>query len=146
MLRIAQLFIALMTAQVGELRTHTGRKLSYIGLLAFFGLLVLVFGLAAATTALTALFGLLYAFLIMAGAALLCLVIVVILMKAADRKHRRLAEERDEMRGRLKQLAMMTALGGATGGKSGFGKMLGMGIVGLATLAAVNSARKGGKD
>ncbi|TPE49406.1 hypothetical protein [Amaricoccus solimangrovi] len=146
MLTIARLFISLFTAQVGEMRSHAGRKLAYAGILAFFGLLVLVFGLAAATTALTAVVGLLYAFLIMAGAALLCGAIVIVLMKAADRKHRRLAEERDEMRGRLKQLAMMTALGGATGGKTGFGKMLGLGIVGLATLAAVRSARRGERD
>lgn len=146
MLRIANLFIALMTAQVGELRTHTRRKVTFGALLGVFGLLALVFGLATLTTALTALFGLLSAFLILTVVALACCAFVAVIMKAADRKHRKAAMERDELRGRLKQLAMTTALGGVTGGKSGMAKTLGLGIVGLATLAAVNRARgKGGK-
>lgn len=146
MLRIAQLFIALATAQFGELKSYTGRRVGHVALLAFFGLLALGFGLAAATTALAAEFGLLYALLIMAGAALFGCVVLMIVMNLAERKHRRLALEREEMRARLKNLALMTALGGTATGKPGIAKVVGLGVVGLATLLAVNSARRKGGD
>lgn len=141
MFTIAKLFIALATAQFGELKAHTGRKVAYSGALFFFGLIALIFGLAAATTALAQRFGLLHAFLIVAGLALFGCIVVLILMNIAERKHRRVALERDEMRDRLKQLALMTALGGTATGKPGLAKIVGIGVVGLATLLAVNSAR-----
>ena len=142
MLTIARLFIALMTARVDEFKTHTSRKVAYSSALGFFGLLVLIFGLSAATVALTQRFGVLYALLIMTGLAFLGCLVMLILMKIAERRHRVVAMEQDELRGRLQQLAVMSVIGGTTGGKPGIGKMIGLGVVGLATLHAVNSARK----
>jgi len=142
MLRIIQLFIALGTAQLGEFKAHTGRRVAFSGLLAFFGLIVLGFGLAAVTVALAAQLGTLYALLIMAGLGLLGCVVVMILMNIAERKHRVVAMERDELRGRLRQLALMTVVGGASGGRPGIGKMIGLGVVGLAGILAVSNARK----
>ena len=141
MFTIARLAIALATAQFGEMKAHTGRKVAYSGALLFFGLIALVFGLIAATVALAKRFGLLYALLIMAGLALFGCVVVLILMNIAERKHRQAVLERDEMRDRLKQLALMTALGGSATGKPGLAKVVGIGVVGLAALLAINSAR-----
>jgi hypothetical protein len=50
--------------------------------------------------------------------------------------------ERDELRGRLRQLALMTVVGGASGGRPGIGKTIGLGVVGLAGILAVSNARK----
>lgn len=141
MFTIAKLAIALGTAQLGEFKAHTSRKVAYSGALVFFGLLVLIFGLTAATVALTQRLGLLYALLIMAGLALLGCIVVLILMNIAERKHRQVVLEREDMRDRLKQLALMTALGGTATGKPGLAKVVGIGVVGLATLLAVNSVR-----
>ena len=146
MFRILQLFIALGTAQLGELKAHTGRRVVFSGLLGFFGLMVLVFGLSAATVALAAYFGTVYALLIMAGLGLLGCIVVMILMNIAERRHRVVAMERDELRGRLQQLALMTVVGGASGGRPGLGKMIGLGVVGLAGILAVTNARRNRRD
>ncbi|PZQ52653.1 MAG: hypothetical protein DI556_03145 [Rhodovulum sulfidophilum] len=140
--RLARLALSLGSARFGELRAHTGRRVVYSSLLGFFGLIALVFGLIAATVALTQQVGLLYALLIMTGLALLGCLVTIILMNLAERKHRQVALEQNEMQARLQQLAMMGLASGFGGGRPGLGKALGIGVVGLAALLALGSATR----
>lgn len=144
MFGILRLFIALGTARLGELRVHTGRRVMYSALLGLFGLIALVFGLIAATVALTEEFGRLYALLIMMGGAIFCALVVLILMNLAERKHRQAQLRQEELRARLSQLAMVTALGGR--GRMGLVKMAGMSVVGLAALLAARSMTRNDDD
>jgi cobalamin synthase len=145
MFTIIKLALALGTAQLGEFKSHTGRRVMYSSVLGVFGFVALIFGLAAATAALAAMFGLVYALLIMAGAALFCCIVTLIMMNLAERKHRRIAAEQHELRDRLQQLAVVTAMG-AAGGRPGIAKIAGLGVVGVAALMALKKARAGSDD
>lgn len=144
MFGILRLFISLGTARLGELRVHTKRRVMYSALLGFFGLIALIFGLIAATVALTEEFGQLYALLMMMGGALFCALVVLILMKIAERKHRKSQLRQEELRARLSHLAMATAIGGR--GRMGYVKMAGMGVVGLAALLAARGMFQGDEE
>ncbi|MFO1107052.1 MAG: hypothetical protein U1E34_13210 [Amaricoccus sp.] len=131
MFRIARLFLSLGSAQVSEFRAQTGRRLVYGALLGFFGLILVVLGLAAITTLLAERFGLAEAFGMMAGGAALCALIVLSAAKLAERRHRALAAERAELQQKLSQLAMLTAFGSA---RPKTGHIVGLGIAAAAAL------------
>lgn len=141
MFRIARLFLSLGQAQIGEFRDQTRRRVIFGALLGFFGLIALIFGLAALTAWLAQRVGLIAAFGIIGGGALACALIVLIAMKLAERRHQALAAERAELQRRLSQLAMMTAFGTA---RPRTGQLIGLGVVAAAALLILG--RLGGKD
>lgn len=134
------MFLSLGSAQIDQLRAQTGRRVLYFGLLAVFGLLLVIFGLGAITAALAAELGLVAALAIMAAAALLGCLVVLVLMKSAERRYRAVAAERAELQRRLSQLAMLSAFGAA---RPRLGQVVGLGV--LAAGAILILGRMNGK-
>ena len=141
MFRIARMFLSLGGAQVAAVRDQATRRVVYYALLGFFGLLFLIFGLAAATVALARQFGLLEAFAMMAGGALVLCLIVLVLSKAADRRARALAAERAELQRRLRQLALLSAMGTA---RPKAAHVIGLGVIAAAVLLVLGRFGGGG--
>ena len=141
MLRLARMFLSLGGAQVAAVRDQAARRIVYFALVGLFGLLFLVFGLAAGTVALAERFGLLAALAIMAGGALFLCVFVLVLSNLADRRARALAAERAELQRRVRQLAMLSALG-ATRPKATH--LVGLGVIAAAVMLVLGHL--GGND
>ncbi len=141
MLSLARMFLSLGGAQVTAVRDQVARRFVYFALLGLFGLIFLIFGLATATVALAERFGLLVALGIMAGAALFLCLFVLVLWKLADRRARALAAERAELQRRVRQLAMLSAIG-TTRPKASH--LVGLGVVAAAVMLILGHL--GGKD
>ena len=141
MFQLARMFLSLGGAQVAAVRDTAARRFVYFALIGLFGALFLFFGLAAATVALAERFGLLEALAIMAGGALFLGLVAFGLSKMADRRARELAVERAELQRRLRQLAVLSAVGAA---RPKAAHLVGLGVVAAAILLLVG--RLGGKD
>lgn len=143
MFRIARLLFSLGGAQFGEFRAHTGRRVLFSTLLGIFGVIAVVFGLVAATALLASHVGTIRACAIMAGAALFCCLVVFVLMKIAESRHRALVREQEETRQRLTQLALLAASGA---GRPTIGKVIGVGLAAAAVMIFLGRSGRGGDE
>lgn len=137
------MFLTLGGAQVAAVRETATRRAVYYALVGFFGLLFLIFGLGAATVALARQFGLLEALAIMAGGALALCIVVLVLSSLADRRARALAAERAELQRRLRELALLSAIGTA---RPKAAHIVGLGVIAAAVLLVLGRLGGGEPD
>lgn len=135
MFEVLRLFVSLSAARFDEFKTHTGNRALYGTLLVTFGMISLGFGVAAITLALAHWLGALIALCIMSGSAFLMMIIVLILTKMAHKRHLARALEQEAIQQRLKQAAVVSAIG-MVGGHKKKALLIGLGLAGAALLAA----------
>ena len=128
---MARLFASLagiVEARVRRLARRARLRAVLIGLCVLLGLLAIGFGLAAATAALAAELGLVPALLVMAGLALVGVLILLLLLAAEARKARRLAARRAGLDRQFARAALLSAAPSRLGRPS-------RGVVGLVLVA-----------
>ena len=117
-------------ARIRNLGRRAALRAALIGGCVLAALLCLAFALAAATVALADRFGMINALAIMAGGALLVLLILLAALAWEARRHRRLAAQRAALDRQLAQAAALSLVGGARPSRP----MVGLGLVALGAL------------
>lgn len=134
MFQIIRLFLSLGIARLGEFKQHAGNRALYGTLMVTFAAIAAGFGTATITVALAREFGTLYALMIMTGAAIACLLLTLVFSKIADRRHREKLLEQQDVQDRLKQAALVSAVGMVGRPKTRKYALAGLGLAGLAMV------------
>ncbi len=141
---ILPLLASLASGEIGLAINNAKREAIFLAIIAFFALVAVVFALAAAEVALAAVYGPLYACLIIAGSALVLCVLVLVVMKIAMARARRRARLRREANQAAYTTAAMTFLPFALRSKAALA--IGIPLAALAGYLLVPGRNRKGDD